>query len=48
MREFGSAIRLPSAPAASRNDPIDIATPKQIVCTSGWTYCIVSWIASPA
>ena len=40
--ELGSAIRLPSAPPVSSSAPIDIATPKQIVCTSGLTYCIAS------
>ena len=39
---FGSAIRLPAAPPASRIAPIDIAIPKQIVCTSGLMNCIVS------
>ena len=40
--ELGSAIRLPFAPPASRIAPIDIAMPKQIVCTSGRMNCIVS------
>ena len=40
--EFGRAIRLPSAPPASSSAPIDIAMPKQIVWTSGFTYCIAS------
>ena len=30
-RLFGSAMRLPSAPAVSSSEPIDIATPTQIV-----------------
>ena len=42
MREFGSASRLPGAPPARSSDPIDIATPKQIVWTSGLMNCIVS------
>ena len=39
---FGSASRLPGAPAISSSEPIDIATPQQIVCTSGLMNCIVS------
>ena len=42
MRLFGSARRLPCAPPASSSEPIDIAMPKQIVCTSGLMNCIVS------
>ena len=42
IREFGSAIRLPGVPPVSSSEPIDIAMPKQIVCTSHLTYCIVS------
>ena len=42
IREFGSAIRFPFAPAASSSDPMLIAIPAQIVCTSGLTNCIVS------
>ena len=41
-REFGSARRLPSAPPVRISEPADIAMPKQIVCTSGVTYCIAS------
>jgi hypothetical protein len=37
-----SAMRLPGAPPASKSEPMLIATPKQIVCTSGLTNCIVS------
>ncbi len=48
MREFGSAIRLPCAPPVSSSEPIDIATPTQIVDTSGLMNCIVSYTASPA
>jgi hypothetical protein len=40
--EFGSDMRLPSAPPASSSAPIDIAIPTQIVCTSGLMNCIVS------
>ena len=42
IRLLGSAIRLPGVPAVSSSDPILIATPKQIVCTSGLMNCIVS------
>jgi len=42
IRLFGSAKRLPLAPAVSRSDPIDIATPMQIVWISGLTNCMVS------
>jgi len=41
-RALGRAIRLPSTPPARISDPADIAIPKQIVCTSGATYCIAS------
>jgi hypothetical protein len=33
---------LPFAPPVISSAPIDIATPKQIVCTSGLMNCIVS------
>ena len=39
---FGSAIRFPFAPPASRSAPIDIAVPTQMVWTSGLMNCIVS------
>jgi hypothetical protein len=39
---FGSAIRLPFAPAASRSAPSDIAIPTEIVAIAGLTNCIVS------
>ncbi len=39
---FGSAIRFPLAPPASSTAPIDIAIPKQMVCTSQRTYCMAS------
>jgi len=42
MRELGRAARLPFEPAASRSDPIDIATPTHIVLMSGLMNCIVS------
>ena len=41
-RAFGSAIRLPSAPPMTTSEPADMATPKQMVCTSQGTYCMVS------
>ncbi len=41
-RLLGSAIRLPAAPPASSSAPMLIATPTQIVCTSGLMNCIVS------
>ena len=46
--EFGSAKRLPLAPAASRNAPIDAAMPTHSVDTSGLMNCMVSKIAIPA
>ena len=42
IREFGSAIRLPLAPAARITAAADAAWPMQIVCTSGRMNCIVS------
>ena len=42
MREFGSDMRFPFAPPASRSEPMLIAMPTQIVCTSGLMNCIVS------
>ena len=39
---FGSAIRLPFAPAASRSAPRDIAIPTEMVVIAGLTNCIVS------
>ncbi len=42
MREFGSAERLPSAPAESRNAPIEAAIPMQIVATGAFMNWIVS------
>ena len=41
-REFGSAKRLPLAPAASRNAPMLAAMPMHSVETSGLMNCIVS------
>ena len=40
-------MRLPFAPPVSSSEPIDIATPTQIVATSGLMNCIVSYTASP-
>ena len=42
MREFGSEKRLPFAPPVSSSEPMLIATPQQIVATSGLMKCIVS------
>ena len=42
IREFGSEKRLPLAPPVSSSEPMHIATPTQIVCTSGLMNCIVS------
>jgi hypothetical protein len=42
IRELGSASRLPGAPPASSSDPMLIATPNPMVCTSGPMNCIVS------
>ena len=39
---FGSAMRLPFVPAASRKLPMLAASPTQIVDTSHLIYCIVS------
>ncbi len=40
--ELGRAIRFSAAPPASSSAPMLIATPTQMVCTSGLMYCIVS------
>ena len=42
MRELGSALRIPGAPAASSNEPIEHAWPMHSVATGGFTNCIVS------
>ena len=42
MREFGSAKRLPFAPAASKNAPMLAARPMHSVDTSGLMNCMVS------
>ncbi len=42
MREFGSAIRLPLVPAASRMAAAEAACPMQHIWMSGWMNCIVS------
>ena len=47
-REFGSAKRLPLAPAISRNEPMLAAMPMHSVETSGLMNCIVSKIDRPA
>ena len=41
-REWGSAERLPLAPAVSSTAPIEAASPVQMVATSELTSCIVS------
>ena len=41
-RAFGSAYRLPGAPAPSRTAAAEAACPRTNVCTSGRMYCIVS------
>src|SRR5450830_62106 len=48
MREFGNEKRLPLAPAANKNAPIDAARPVHSVDTCGLMNCIVSKIAIPA
>ena len=48
IRELGSEYRLPCAPEASRNAPIDAARPTQTVETSGRMKRIVSKTAIPA
>ncbi len=42
IRACGSAYRLPGVPAESRNWPIDAASPRAKVATSGSTSCMVS------
>jgi hypothetical protein len=42
MRALGSDLRLPLAPAPSRNAPMDAAMPKHTVDTSQGMNCIVS------
>ena len=42
MRAWGSAKRLPLAPAVSSSAPMLAAWPMQMVETSGLTYCMVS------
>ena len=42
MRLLGSEKRLPFAPPVSSSEPMLIATPQQIVATSGLMNCIVS------
>ena len=42
FREFGSDIRFPFAPPERRSEPMLIAMPTQMVCTSGLMNCIVS------
>ena len=48
IRLLGSEERFPFVPPASSSEPIDIAMPTHIVCTSGLMKFIVSKIASPA
>ncbi len=42
MREEGSATRLPWVPQARRSAPMEAAWPRQMVCTSGLMYWMVS------
>ena len=42
IREEGSATRLPWAPQARRSAPMEAACPRQMVCTSGLMYWMVS------
>ena len=42
IRLFGSAKRLPLAPAASSTDAMLAAMPMQMVLTGALRYCIVS------
>src|SRR6266436_6364341 len=42
IRAWGSAKRLPRAPAHSRSAPIEAACPMQMVEMAGFTYCMVS------
>ncbi len=42
IRAFGSANRLPLAPAPSSTAAAEAAWPRQKVWISGWMYCIVS------
>ncbi len=46
--EFGSECLIPSAPAVRSNDPILHAWPTHHVAMGGNTYCIVSYMPSPA
>ena len=42
IRAWGSALRFPLRPAASRKEPIDAAIPMQIVLIGARRCCIVS------
>ena len=42
IRAWGSAKRLPLAPATSSSAPIEAAWPMQMVEMPGLTYCMVS------
>src|SRR5579872_2759346 len=46
--EYGRAKRFPLAPPVSRTDAALAASPAQNVATSGFTSCMVSYMASPA
>src|SRR4030042_4275293 len=48
MWELGRANLFPLVPAAKSVAPIEAAKPTQTVEISGFTYCIVSYIAMPA
>ena len=41
-RELGSTYRLPALPAASSREPIEAASPTQVVDTSQGMSCMVS------
>ena len=42
MREWGSVLRFPGAPAARSTAAADAACPTQVVSMSALTHCIVS------
>ena len=45
-RAFGSAVRMPGAPAASSTPAAEAAWPTHVVATGGRMNCIVSWMAN--
>uniref|UniRef100_A0A1B0AWX6 Uncharacterized protein n=1 Tax=Glossina palpalis gambiensis TaxID=67801 RepID=A0A1B0AWX6_9MUSC len=48
IRAFGNEYRIPGSPAVNSNEPIEQACPTHHVAIAGFTYCIVSYMASPA